>query len=648
MLLLATAGSARAFAGPVAFADLARHPQYAQVELSPDGRYVASLSVIGGRTDLSVIRIADHKGFNLETHDRGDVTAFWWVSPTRIIYTEGVRDSNFDAPLADGQLFAVNADGRGRALLYGYGSNNPYWGPAQQLISTLPNDPNHVLVSVERADGSSEDGGMPVVERMDVTSGRMSKVMDGPAEHVQFLADHAGNIRFAFGVDDEDHAIVYSHPPGKGGWQAMSAAEAARDFPIAFDATDKAVYFSCSVASGFGVCTWDPATRKMTTVWTNPHVVANGLTEGPARDQFLGVDFEDGRPGVALFDPHSAGARLLVGLMQQFPGQLVQFVSSTRDGSRSIVLVSSDTDPGTYYLYEHATNTAVALLRPAPWINPQEMATKQPFEFKARDGLELHGYVSYPPGMEGAKHLPMVVYVHGGPYGIRDWWDYEPDVQAVATRGYAVLQVNFRGSGGYGHAFEKAGWMQWGAKMQDDVTDATRWAIAQGIADRNRICIYGASYGGYAALEGAIQEPDLYKCAIGYVGVYDLDMLYRRGDISESHDGRDYLRRVLGDDTAELAARSPAHQAGRLKASVMLIVGGQDTRVPPAQGREMLHALRAQHHDVTWVYQRKEAHGFYDEANVADLYEKIDGFIGRSIGPGAVVVHAPPGQAATH
>jgi dipeptidyl aminopeptidase/acylaminoacyl peptidase len=645
LVLMACMLPAAVLAGPVSFADLARHPQYREVKISPDGLYVAATSVVRNRTVLSVIRLADRHGFNLETHDNGDIIDFWWVSPTRIIYTEGIRDSNFDVPLADGQLFAVNADGSGRRLLYGYGSSNPYWGAAQQLISTLPQDPGYVLVSVASADRATDDGVIPVVEKMSVMTGNMSKVMDAPARNVQFLADHAGNIRFAFGVDNNDHAVVYRHPPGSGSWQAMPVAEANRDFPIAFDANDRSVYFSCNVPAGFGICTWDPATRHMHAVWTNPHVEPTGLAAGPVKHEYLGIDFEVGRPGVVLFDAKSADARLLAGLMQQFPGEDVQFVSSTLDGSRAIVAVSSDTDPGAFYLYDRAARKLTLLLRAAAWINPRDMASKQPFDFKARDGLELHGYVSYPPGMENAKHMPMVVDVHGGPYGVRDWWDFDPDLQAIATRGYVVLQVNFRGSGGYGYDFEKAGWKQWGAKMQDDVTDATRWAIAEGIADPNRICIYGASYGGYAALEGAAREPELYKCAIGYVGVYDLALLYHRGDIPESTSGRNFLMRVLGDDKAELARRSPVDQAERIKARVMLIVGGEDGRVPPLQGKEMRDALRAKHVDVTWLYRRKEAHGFYNEANVADMYQKVDAFLARSIGQGDLTAAGKPVQA---
>jgi dipeptidyl aminopeptidase/acylaminoacyl peptidase len=224
------------------------------------------------------------------------------------------------------------------------------------------------------------------------------------------------------------------------------------------------------------------------------------------------------------------------------------------------------------------------------------------------------------------------VFVHGGPYHVRDSWEFDPYVQALASRGYAVLQVNFRGSGDYGSDFTKAGYREWGGKMQDDVTDATRWAIAQGIADPKRVCIFGGSYGGYAALEGAVKEPELYRCTIGYVGVYDLRLMYTRGDIPQSSSGDNYLKQVLGEDSNQLWDRSPVAHADRIKARVMLIVGGQDWRVPPVQGESMRSALNKAHIEHEWLYQRTEGHGFYDEKNTEDLFGKIVAFLDRNIG----------------
>jgi dipeptidyl aminopeptidase/acylaminoacyl peptidase len=237
--------------------------------------------------------------------------------------------------------------------------------------------------------------------------------------------------------------------------------------------------------------------------------------------------------------------------------------------------------------------------------------------------------------------------VHGGPYGIRDGWEYDPYVQAMATRGYVVLQVNYRGSGDYGFDFEKAGWHQWGGTMQDDVTDATRWAIAQGIANKDRVCIYGGSYGGYAALEGAVSVPDLYKCAIGYVGVYNLPEMLDRRDAAQTLYSERYWQRTMGTDETGLAQHSPIYQLQNLKAKVMLVVGGRDTIVLPSQGQEMHMAMLKRKIPHEWLYKRDEWHGFYDEKNIAELFGKVDAFLAANIGPGVesgAVAESPPGK----
>lgn len=641
-------------AQPVPFADLARRMQYDVVKISPDGEYIAATAMVRGQAVLALIRLADKKGQLVRPRDGDSVTDFWWASPTRVVYAVGARVGGYDAPLATGELFAVNADGSGAAMLYGLRKDGMSTGSliekvvstrgTAEFIASIPDDPNHILVSTSLWDAGGRKGVMATAQRMDVRTGILRKLADAPMRNAYFLADHKGRIRFAWGEDDNGGIQVFQHPVDGGGWKAMPELSSGRSVPVAFNRDDSAVYFTCPGESGgFGICSWTDTQPVLQEVWNNPNVVADGLLLGLAEDDIAGVTFMDGRAGIAPFDMSSPAAQALVALMKQFPGESVQFVSGTRDGRLSVVLVEADADPGTFYLFDSRTGTLTPLLQRASWIDPQLMATKQPFEFTARDGMKLQGYVSYPPGREQDKHLPTVVVVHGGPFFVRDRWDYDPDVQALATHGYAVVQVNFRGSGGYGYDFGKAGWREWGGRMQDDVTDATRWAIAQGIADPQRLCIYGASYGGYAALEGAVKEPDLYKCAIGYVGVYDLPLMYRYGDTHESISGENYLKRQIGDDMAELAKRSPINQLDALKARVMLVVGGQDERVPPIHGTNLHEALLKRQVAHVWLEKPKEMHGFYDEGNITELYTKMLDFIGSSIGPGVT-----DGSAAGH
>jgi dipeptidyl aminopeptidase/acylaminoacyl peptidase len=242
----------------------------------------------------------------------------------------------------------------------------------------------------------------------------------------------------------------------------------------------------------------------------------------------------------------------------------------------------------------------------------------------ARDGVVLHGYVTRPatPGPH-----PLVVMPHGGPHGVRDVWSFDSEAQLLASRGYAVLQVNYRGSGGYGIDFEEMGYRQWGARMQDDVTDATRWAIEQKIGAPNRVCMFGASYGGYAALMGVAREPTLYRCAVGYAGVYDLALMFDSGDIPDSRSGRDYLDLALGSDSAVLRDRSPVNLADKINVPVMLIHGKEDGRADYEHAVRMKSALEREHKAVEWIALRGEGHGVYDDSTRLDVYTSIFKFL---------------------
>ena len=220
------------------------------------------------------------------------------------------------------------------------------------------------------------------------------------------------------------------------------------------------------------------------------------------------------------------------------------------DGNKIIVSVYSDSNPGELYLYDRGTGKARFLMQGRAWLDPKKMASVKPFSFASRDGRTLYGYLTLPKGSNGKK-LPLIVNPHGGPIGPRDNWRFSGETQLFANRGYAVLQVNFRGSGGYGREFRDAGHRQWAQGIQNDILDATHWAIDKGYADKDRICIYGGSFGGYSALMAPIREPGLFKCAVGYVGVYDLGMLYEKGDIPQRESGLRYLRRTIGTDKAE-------------------------------------------------------------------------------------------------
>ncbi len=640
-------------AEPVPLAEFARHQQFKQVKISPDGKHLAASSVIDGKVVLSIIDLEKNTGLTVRPRDEDEVYRFWWVSNERIVYSVAQHVGNLEVPASTGELFAVNVDGKRRDVLFGYrasdsasGSTGSHIQKKQSeyasawMLDDLRDDDDNALITVQRWNWShvATAGGESLhaeVRRIDVRTGKNRSVATAPLANVQFLTDHNGEVRFAAGLDNKQKQKVYYREGDDKEWIVVLDETVTGDavWPIKFNRSGKGVYFKCGGSNNRGgVCLWDVEKRQFKTLWSGVDSGADEFEETFDGQDLFAIRSMPGRTAVTLLDKNAEEAKVLVDLMQQFPGEDVHFVNASKDGSKAVVIVESDRDPGSFYLYDAKAKKLSFLLARAPWIKPEAMAVMEPFSIKARDGQILHGYLTRPPGKEEAKTLPMVVFVHGGPHGIYDTWGYDPIVQVLASRGYAVLQVNYRGSGGYGLAFQKAGYREWGGKMQDDVTDATHWAIKEGAADPKRICIFGGSYGGYAALQGAVREPDLYQCTIGYVGVYDLRLMKSRGDIPQSFSGEGYLDMVLGSDDTLIAQRSPINQIDRIKADVMLIVGGQDKRVPPVQGENLRNAMLKRGKKLEWLYQATEGHGFYDEANVTELYQRVLAFLDRNIG----------------
>ena len=637
LVVLALASSAPVAAEDIAFTDFARHAQFRDIKISPEGDYLAASAVVDGKAVLSLVKLDDMKGVNLRPRESGEVYEFWWVAPHRVVYTVAERVSTMETPSLTGELYGVNADGTRKQLMLGVRQKGE-WVYAD-VVHPLWAEGGKVLISKAHWNGS-RDGIYPVAAYMDIDDGTLTEIGSAPIRNATFVADHNGQVRFATADGTDQKRRVYYRASNDAPWEIVFDESKGDPVvrPLGFARDDTTAYLACAGAHGAGgLCRWNAKARKLETLWSGNEAGIEGLVPTFDRKDFVALRSMPGRIATTLIDRNAPESKLLASLMQQFPGEDVRLTSSTTDGSKVVFNVSSDRNPGEFYLFDRATGKATFLFASMPWIKPGEMGAMEPIALKARDGLPLHGYLTRPHGKDDAKNLPMVVVVHGGPYGIRDGWEFDPDVQMLASRGYAVLQVNYRGSGGYGDAFVHAGFREWGAKMQDDVTDATRWAISEGVADPKRICIFGGSYGGYAALRGVTKEPDLYRCAIGYVGVYDLRLMYTRGDIPQSTYGDNYLKMVLGEDENVLWDRSPVAHVDQLKAKVMLIVGGEDKRVPPIQGEHMHDALDRAHIAHEWLYERTEGHGFYDEGHRAELFAKIAGFLDANIGDGATV-----------
>ena len=316
-----------------------------------------------------------------------------------------------------------------------------------------------------------------------------------------------------------------------------------------------------------------------------------------------------------------------------FPNDKVSIGSWTNEEDKAIITTWSDTNPGEMYFYDRTKGNIAFIAKSRPWINKNEMSPMLPISFEARDGLTVSGYLTLPKNSDG-KNLPLIVNPHGGP-NARDYWGYNPEHQFLASRGYAVLSMNFRGSTGYGRKHVKEANRQWGRKMQDDVTDSVNWAVEQGIADADNVCIYGASYGGYAVMAGITKTPDMYKCAVNYVGVTDMALLFsERPKIWEIWDEQQKIE--IGDYENEkeyLDAVSPINLVDRISTPLYIVHGVRDWRVDIKHAqklrKELIRTGKKEGEDFWWMVKTDEGHGFVGEANKMELYTELEEFFGR-------------------
>lgn len=611
---------------------------YGQVRISPAGEYFAVTVNLSDRSVLWVQRRSDGKVTAKATGGpHSEVADFRWVNDRRLIIAWAKKEGSLETPQPTGELFGLNADGSGAKQLIGhfeapvkadsvavYSSQGLQYA---QLIDTLPRDDKHVLVAVS----SYEMNPMTRVVRMDVDDGSTTQVATAPLRRARFVADRDGVVRFAEAPDNGNFSHLLYRADAKSDWKTINDEHASghAEWPLGFSADGRTAYLQVEKDSGpDAIVALDVASGQRRESLRDPVVDPEIVLRAGSDEVPVGASFMGDRRGTRFFDEDSDAATLQRSLEAAFPGQSVLVVSHTRDGQLVIASVGSDTDPGSFYLYNRQTKAADQIVVSRGWLDPKSMTPTRAVTLAARDGLALHGYLTLPKG-EGTN-LPMVVLPHGGPFGISDDADFDEESQMLAEAGYAVLRVNFRGSGNYGRAFEHAGAREWGGRMQDDLTDATRWAIAQKIADPQRVCLYGASYGAYAAMMGLAKEPGLYRCGIGYAGVYDLPMMLR------DEAGRtDYLKRWFADWVGapeNLAAVSPVNLAARIKQPVFLAAGGKDETAPIEHTRKLEKALVAAGAKPQTLYFPTEGHGFYTDEHRHAFYVQLIDFLAANLG----------------
>lgn len=613
-------------------------PALTSLTFSPNGKYIACLVPYEHRMNLAVIDLEKGTKNLLTNFKDRQATQPSWASNDRILFR--VDDDGKESFA----LYAVSRDGKDPTILAtGYsaaGTEKEANVRFRSVLGRIEGDTKNILVLANLTFRDWSD-----VAIMDLKTGKMKTVIEAPGNVDYYLRDHAGEVRIAVMEDQQIRKVLYrdakrrewvtigEHHMDKPGWE-----------PLAFDGDDRTLFIWSDVGRKtkaiyrfdvierqqldlvFGDDTYDALDANAATATS----FAPPTIYDPSKHKVVGLAYAADRTRFHWLDDE------LKQIAQKLDASLPDTVHRPRqfaeDGSKIIFFSSSDRDPGVYYLYDRRTQKMSELAVIKPKIEPEKMASMQPVEFSARDGLRLHGYLTLPKGRT-AKNLPLILHPHGGPFGIRDEWAYRDEVQFYANRGYAVLQVNYRGSGGYGRDFEAAGFKKWGLEMQDDLTDGVKWAIAQGIADPARVVISGASYGGYAAMAGLVYTPELYCAGINYVGVTDIELLIPREAQPSQMYWRDTRLGKLTDsaDRKRIHDTSPLYFADRLNAPLLMAYGKNDPRVHINHGFAMERALKKAGKPFEMIIEPNEGHGFRMEERSIAFYAKVDEFLRRYV-----------------
>ena len=637
----------------------ARHNDYRQVKISPDGKHFAATFLREGQSVLATIDRENMKVLvGVKAANDGHIEQFWWANDERLIYTISQPNGAIDYPVATPEIYAVDVDGRKHKNIYGYRASGQKSATrlrqkessyaSFELLSPLPDDKKNILITeypwhVVGNYWVINPAALPRIYLVNTVTGYKREIERLPITNSSAVTDAEHNVRFAVGPDDNNNVRVRFRNPGDTKWLEFTLNDINKNsLGIMGFGADANVVYLAAARRGENTDTLfrlDLASGESTEVMQHDTVDLDWFLVDVESDEIVGVRLEPGRPQYHyLAGDENQTVAIHKMLSEAFPGQEVSITSATRDGREMVVLVDSDKNPGDYYLFDAQTKQASYLFSRRSWVDPADSQDMTPIVAMARDGTELSGYITLPAG--GQRPFPMVVVPHGGPHGVRDRWAYDSDTQFLANRGFAVLRINFRGSNGYGIQFRNAGLGQWGGLMIDDVTDATRWAIGQGYADPDRICIYGASYGGYSALMSAIREPEVYQCAVSYVGVTDLRLIFDEDSVRSSDWATAYFEQALGTDEAALQQASPAQQINKLTIPLLVASGGDDRTVPVEHAEVLKKSLDENGKDYEWLMFDDEGHGYWQVDHRVEFYDRLEAFLDEHIGKQTEVASA--------
>jgi len=600
--------------------DFFRNPEKVGYSLSPNGEYFAYVAPWENRLNIFVQKFGETEAQRITSVTDRDLAGYFWASNDRIIY---VRDQ---AGEENYHLFAVNVDGSNLVDL------TPFEGVRAGVIDDLKDSDQEMIISLNKRDPRFFDA-----YRINIETGEMKLIAENPGNVIGWLTDHNGLLRVAITSDGLNTSILYRENESQPFENILTTDFKETLTPFFFTYDNKNLYALSNLGRDkTALVVFDPKTKKENElIYENPNVDVNGVLASDKRKKLTAVTYITDTLHYHFFDEETKA--IFQDLTKKIPGYELVATSSNRDENRFIIRSYSDKSLGAYYLYDYEKNEIRKIAEVSPWIQEKNMANMKPIQYTARDGLIIHGYLTLPRGIE-PKNLPVIINPHGGPW-YRDSWGYNAEVQFLANRGYAVLQMNFRGSTGYGRAFWEAGFKQWGKKMQDDITDGVQWLINQGIADPKRIGIYGGSYGGYATLAGITLTPDLYAAAVDYVGISNI-FTFLESIPPYWEPLRQQFYEMIGDpvkDRELLESVSPVFLVDRIKTPLFIAQGANDPRVKKSESDQIVAALEKRGISVQYMVKENEGHGFANEENRFDFYRAMEEFLsvhlGGKIGP---------------
>ena len=595
--------------------DFFRNPEKSSFRISPSGDRIAYMKPWKTRMNVFVLDMKNDKETRLTSSEDRGVYGFTWLSDKRIAY---VKDDGGDENM---HIYAVDIDGTNEIDL------TPFDNIQARFIDDLEDDPDYVIIGINKRDPQLHDP-----YRLNVNNGELEMIAENPGNISEWMTDHDGKLRVALTSDGVNTSLLYRDSESEKFQTILTTDFKVSVSPLFFTFDNKNLFVSSNRGRDkSGIFEFNISkVEEGKLIFEHDQVDVSRLMYSRKRKVLTGVSYTVAKNDMVFFDAWREDIQKK--LETEFPEYEVGITSFSKDETKAIVVTYSDRSRGTYYYYDVETNKLTSLGKVSPWLDEDHMAEMRPVEYKSRDGLTIHGYLTLPKGSAG-KNLPVVINPHGGPW-TRDSWGYRSEIQFLANRGFAVFQMNYRGSTGYGREFWEISFKQWGKTMQDDITDGVKWLIDEGIADPNRIAIYGASYGGYATLAGLAFTPDLYACGVDYVGVSSLfTFMESMPPYWELY--RSMLYEMVGhpeDDQELLASASPLLHIDKIKAPLFIAQGANDPRVKKSESDQIVEALKTAGIDVPYMVKDDEGHGFYNQENQFDFYREMEKFLQKHIG----------------